>query len=58
VRRKVSRPTPGPTEEGTSAQAHAANSDGARDEDRNPRRGGSLARDKPISLPIETLKRR
>jgi hypothetical protein len=27
------------------------------DEDRNPRRGGSLERDQPTSPPIETLKR-
>jgi hypothetical protein len=30
---------------------------GPRDEDKKPRRGGSLARDQPTSSPIETLKR-
>jgi hypothetical protein len=40
------------------ADAAAATTIGSRDEDGNPRRVGSLARDQPTSPPIETLRHR
>jgi hypothetical protein len=41
----------------STPRASAESMSVTRDEDRNPRRGGSLERDQPTSPPIETLKR-
>jgi hypothetical protein len=41
----------------STPRASAESMSVTQDEDRNPRRGGSLERDQPTSPPIETLKR-
>jgi hypothetical protein len=41
----------------STRRASAESMSVTRDEDRNPRRGGSLERDQPTSPPIETLER-